>query len=295
MSTFSDNCGPATGFQNESLNDNILPEFESPGRKYDCETGPRFNREKIRSQIADYCLLMLGAPVLDIELDQQQLSLAVDEALRIFEEWAPQSYFQWYHFETVANQSIYQMPCDIGMIRDVKYLPPTCDGARELGGSMPLGWIGDTGYGAGGLSWGAWGYNRHQPYWGFSGEWLLFKQYEDMFTRLSGRNGGWEFYEDLRSIKIYPTPAFSGGQVSVHYLQKQKDWKEVHQFMNEYALALAKIMVGRIRSKFSQIVSPTQGITLDGATILQEGKEEKLQLEKDLIYKFQEPVPFMIG
>jgi len=295
MTQFVDGCSDVKGYQGDTLNDNILPEAESPGRDYDCQTGPRFNRERIRSQIADYVILMLGGPVIDLELDQQQLSLAVDEALRIFEEWAPQSYFQWYHFDTVAEQSIYQMPCDIGLIRDVQYLPPTCDGARELGGSMPLGWIGDTGYGAGGLAWGAWGYNRHQPYWGYAGEWVLFKQYEDMFERTSGRNGGWEFYEDQHSLKIYPTPHFGGGNVSVHYLQKKKDWKEVHQFMNEYALALAKIMVGRIRSKYSTIVSPGQGVTLDGATILQEGKDEKKQLEHDLIYKWQEPIPIMIG
>jgi len=289
-------CKPAVAvIPGTDLNENILPESQSPGRDYDCVTGRRFNREKVRSQIADYVIMLLGGPVIDLELDQQQLSLAVDEALRMFEEWAPQSYFQWYHITTEAMQSIYEMPCDVGMIRSVEYGPPSCDGASELGGSMPLGWIGDTGYGAGGLAWGAWGYNRHQPYWGYAGEWVLFKQYEDMFERLSGRNGGWEFYEDLHKIKVYPTPQVGGGEISVQYLQKKKDWKEVHQFMNEYALALSKIMVGRIRSKYSTIVFPGDGVTLDGATILAEGREEKIQLEKDLVYKFQEPLSIVLG
>ena len=79
------------------------------------------------------------------------------------------------------------------------------------------------------------------------------------------------------------------------YLQKKKDWKSVHQFMNEYSLALCKIMIGRIRSKYSTIVSPGDGVTLDGATILQEGKDEKKQLEHDLIYKWQEPLAILIG
>lgn len=276
-------------------NPNILPESQSPARGYDCNVGPRFNRERIRSKIADYVLLMLGSPVIDIELDQQQLTLAVDEALRIFEEWAPASYFEYFHFQTTAGQSIYKLPCDIGLIREVNIDTNFCNGASELGGSMPLGWIGDTGYGAGGLAWGAWGYNRHQPYWGYGGEWVMFKQYEDMFERLSGRNGGWEFNEDNYTIKIYPTPQIGGGHVTVHYLQKKKDWNEVHQFMNEYALALAKIMVGRIRSKYSTIVSPGEGVTLDGATILEEGKSEKIQLEKDLITRWQEPIPIILG
>jgi len=87
-------CGPLTAtIGGEQLNDNILPESESTARGYDCVTGPRFNREKIRSQIADACILLLGGPVIDLELDQQQLTFAVDESLRMFEEWAPQSYF----------------------------------------------------------------------------------------------------------------------------------------------------------------------------------------------------------
>lgn len=289
-------CGPAQPkLPTDSLNPNILPESQSPARDYDCQTGPRFNRERVRSEIADYVLLMLGAPVIQIELDVQQLSLVVDEALRIFEEWAPMSYFQYYHFTTTAGQSIYEMPCDIGLIRQVHYMPPSCDGATELGGGQVLGWIGDTGYGAGGLSWGAWGYNRNQPYWGYAGEWQLFKQYEDMFERMSSRNGAWEFFENDRTVKLYPTPHTGNGRVSVHYLQKKKDWSMTHQWMNEYALALGKIIVGRIRSKYSTLLSPGSGVTLDGATILAEGLAEKKQLEQDLVYKFQEPIPIIIG
>ena len=281
----------------QSNNPNILPQHESPARSYideDCMS-PRYNREKIRGEIADYIILMLGGPVIDLELDQQQLSLGVDEALRMFEEWAPQSYFEYYTFDTQPGVASYEMPCDVGLIRQVYYTAQSCDAASQLGGSMPLGWIGDTGYGAGGLAWGAWGYNRWQPYWGFAGEWVLFKQYEDMFERTSGRNGAWEFVESDHKIKLYPTPQVAGGQATVHYLQRQKDWSEVHQFMNEYGLALCKIMLGRIRGKYSQIVSPGQGITLDAQQLLQEGREEKLQLEKDLIYKWQEPIPINIG
>ena len=45
--------------------------------------GARPNRGKIRGQLKDYVLLMLGAPVVQIELDEQQLDLAVDASLKI--------------------------------------------------------------------------------------------------------------------------------------------------------------------------------------------------------------------
>jgi hypothetical protein len=274
----------------------ILPESQSPGRKYDCEDNIplRPQRERVRNEIAEYVILMLGGPVVDLELDQQQISMAVNEALKIFEEWAPSEYFQYYTFETQSGISTYCMPCDIGIIRQVHYVPKSCDGASELGGSMPLGWIGDTGYGAGGLSYGSWGYNRHQPYWGYQGEWVAFKIYEEMFERTSSRNPGWEFVEDRHHIKIYPAPQGDGGTVTVSYVQKKKNWPEVHQFMQEYALALCKIMLGRIRSKYNSIVSPGGGVTLDGQNLLTEGVQEKKDLERDLIFKWNDQQDLMI-
>ena len=56
--------------------------------------GPRRNRDKVREQIKDYVLTLLGAPVLPLELDDQQLENCVDFALQIFEEYAPMEYFQ---------------------------------------------------------------------------------------------------------------------------------------------------------------------------------------------------------
>jgi hypothetical protein len=292
-----DNLVIKTDCATENINPNILPESESPARRYDCEDkiGPRPNRERVRGEIADYILLMLGAPVLDIELDRQQITLAVDEALRIFEEWAPASYFQYYTFETNAGQSVYELPCDIGIIRNVEHLGRECDASSQLGGGQTLGWIGDTGYGAGGLAWGSWGYNRHQPFWGNAHEWVMFKQYEETFERLSGRNGGWEFFQDTHTLKIYPVPNLGGGTVTIHYLQKKKNWPEVHDWMNNYGLCLAKIMLGRIRSKYSNIVSPGGGVTLDGQNLLTEGLQEKKDLEKDLIYRWNEPIPMVLG
>jgi hypothetical protein len=51
------------------------------------QLGPRRQRELVREQLKDFVLLMLGAPAVAIELDQQQLDLAVDQALKIFEDY----------------------------------------------------------------------------------------------------------------------------------------------------------------------------------------------------------------
>lgn len=51
----------------------------------------------------------------------------------------------------------------------------------------------------------------------------------------------------------------------------------------DYALAECKIILGRIRSKFAGFTSiGNEGITMDGEVLIQEGKEEKTQLEETL-------------
>ena len=52
------------------------------------------------------------------------------------------------------------------------------------------------------------------------------------------------------------------------------------QWIFEYTLAIAKEMLGLIRNKYEQIPIPGAELTLDGDTMLSEGREDK----KDLLY-----------
>ena len=54
----------------------------------------------------------------------------------------------------------------------------------------------------------------------------------------------------------------------------------------EGALAFAKIMLGRIRSKITNPPGPNGGVQLDGQQILQEGLQDKKDWEERLITRF---------
>jgi len=256
-----------------------------------CKIAPRKNREKVRDQIKDYVLLMLGAPVVSIELDEQQLDGAIDFALQIFEDYAPREYYQWYVFNTVPGQTIYEMPCDIGMIREVAYKQTAqyAFSASDLGGVIPLEYMGAGAYGsiAGGI-------NPQTPVWGKMNEWMLYKQYEDTYNRMSSQQGGWEWIGGYGSIKLYPVP-YKTHLVAVHYLQKRPDFKEVTQAMQEGALSFAKIMLGRIRSKITNPPGPNGGVQLDGQQILQEGIQDKKDWEERLITRFGDLPQIILG
>jgi len=227
---------------------------------------------------------MLGAPVIDIELDQQQLDLAVDHALQIIEDYAPREWFDYYVFQTTPGKSVYKMPPYVGHIRNVFYKETAnfAFQASDLDGAIPIEYFYPGGaYSSiqGGLI------DPIQPIWGRMGEWTLYKQYEQMYSRVSSNIGGWEWVGDPQTIKLYPIPCKPQHAI-VHYLQKCKDWKCVTQSMQEGALAFAKIMVGRIRSKYQNIPGPQGGIVLDGQQILQEGLQEKKEWEERLITRF---------
>lgn len=244
--------------------------------------GPRKNREKVRGQIKDYVLTMLGAPVLPLELDDQQLENCVDFALQIFEDYAPMEYFQYYTFQTTPGQSVYKLPADVGFVRQISYkeTPNAAFSASDLGGVIPLEYMGAGAYGsiAGGI-------NPQQPVWGNMTDWVLYKQYEDMYTRISSQQGGWEFLGGYNHIKLYPIP-YRNYPVSVRYLQRRPDFALVTQAMQEGALAFAKIVLGRIRTRIGNPPGPNGGVQLDGATILAEGLQEKKDWEEKLITRW---------
>jgi hypothetical protein len=259
-----------------------------------CPTGigSRHKREKVKQEIREYILYMLGAPTLPLELDEQAIDFCINQALKIIESYASRDYFNYYVFNTSPGKSIYEMPPDIGFIRSVEYknFGQFAFNANELGGSVPLEYF----YGASSNGFGNGFMNPIQPVWGQAGEWVLYKQYEDMYSRVSSNLGGWEWVSGYRHIKLYPIPN-NNSKVAVHYLQKCKDWEEVTQAMQEGALSYAKEVLGRIRSRIKNPPGPGGGIQLDGDQLLAEAKEERKQWMEDLIYKFSEPLPITMG
>jgi hypothetical protein len=290
-------CGPFTdGYVVGDHEMPILPEGQNFTRYRDEEClSARPNRDVVREEIADYILLSLGAPVVRIELDRQQLTLCVDEALKRFEEHAPKSSFDNYYFDTVAGQGRYKLPCDVGIIRRVDFRPAgQCNGG--YGGAMGLGGAsglsipfagsfyypsGSFGGVYGGATRGYGSAGMHSHFHANIGEWVLVQSYQELFTRISSGEPSWEIASG-NTLIIYPTPRRGSMTVVVNYLQRMRDWPEANSWMKDYALAHAKEILGRIRSKFDRYVSPGGGVTLDGQALLAEAQQEKERLGESL-------------
>jgi len=250
----------------------------------------RPNRGKAREDIKDFVLLMLGAPVVRVELDEQQLDLAVDQALKVFEDYAPREYFDYKIIQTTPGKSVYELPPDVGNVRNVYYKEQGqfAFQASDLDGALPIEYFYPGGSYAsiqGGLI------DPIQPIWGRMGEWVLYKQYEQMFSRTSSNLGGWEWVGGLRKIKVYPTPQGGRcGKIIIHYIQNCKDWDNATEAMQMGALVYAKQMLGRIRSKYSNPPGPNGGMQLDGQILLQEAAEDLKQWREDLLFRYGDTV-----
>lgn len=252
--------------------------------------GPRKQREKVRMQVREYILHMLGAPVIKLELDEQNIDFCIDQAMKVFEDYAGKEYFSYYVFNTIPGKSIYEMPPEVGLIRNVYYkeMGTFAFQASDLDGAIPIEYFYPGGSYAsiqGGLI------DPVQPMWGRLGEWVLYKQYEQMYSRASSNIGGWEFIGGLGTIKLYPVP-YRVQKVIVHYMQRHKDWSEVTQAMQEGALTYAKEILGRIRSKYQSVPGAGGSIAMDGSTLIQEAREDRQKWFEDLIYKFGDILPF---
>lgn len=253
--------------------------------------GPRPNREKTREEIRDYILNMLGAPAIDfLELDEQNIDFCINQALRIVEEYAPMEYFSYHSFLTSPGKSVYTLPPDVGYVREVYYKEqPNFTFSTDLGGNIPIEYFYNGGYTMdGGLV------NLQQPVWGRAGEFMLFKSYERLFSKMSSNIGGWEWVGGYRTIKLYPVPC-GVSKVHVHYIQKCKDWEEMTTAMAEGALSYAKEILGRIRSRIKNPPGPNGGIQNDGAELLAEAKEERAKWKEELITRFGDLLPIMMG
>ena len=59
------------------------------------------------------------------------------------------------------------------------------------------------------------------------------------------------------------------------------------RFIRDHTLAMCKVTLGEIRSKFTSLPGFNNAVSLDGEKMRDEGKEEKEALEADLIEHFK--------
>ena len=249
-----------------------------------------------RQGLIDYCLRRLGQPVIEINIDDDQLDERVDDALE---------YFQEYHFDGVEKvflkHKITQTDIDNEFI-------PMGDPASPDGGPvisvvrvLPIP-----------------SFDSFQS--GFFNE-----EYQLRLNDLNNFSGSsmiqWSmslrnFSEIEQLFSITPQMMFNRKQNRVYL---EADWSEKFNvddyliieayraldpavypevwndmFLKKYTTALIKRQWGENLKKYQGVVLPG-GITLDGKTIYDEAVEEIRQIEEEISLKYELPADGYVG
>ena len=267
---------------------------------------------KTKGDLAELIKRRLGEPVIKVELDTQQIYDAIDYAKQKWLKWGVGNSIVETYFTTllIAGQNFYDLP--IGVVDVVDYEDQGSDyGINTLftldnflytrGLFNPLMWTG-------GYSYNLLSYHTA----------LDFLKTVDRYTPSIY---SYRYHKYTNQLEVHPAPP-SGNVLEVindqghkmdvdspgfvllrsymiegsHYGNMETNlskssWKRnssdeffyTSDWVFDYALAECKIILGRIRSKFSQFASiGNTGIALDGEALLQEGIQEKETLDERL-------------
>ena len=242
-----------------------------------------------RQNLIDYCLRRLGAPVTEINVDDDQVSDRIDDAIEFFQE---------YHFDGVEKvflkHTITQTDIDNEYIAVVD---PVISVLRVL--PIPDFNAFQTGF--------------------FNEEYQLRLQDLENFrasTMIDWAMSQVNFSLVEHLFSIQPTLLFNRKQNKVYL---ETDWankfdvgtiviieayraldpatySEVYNdmFLKKYATALIKQQWGSNLKKFTGVTLPG-GVTLDGQTIFSEAMEEINKIEEEMNMKYELPPDGFIG
>lgn len=245
------------------------------------------SKPETRKEFKAYCLRRLGAPVIQINVDNQQVEDLVDAALEYFGRNHHDGSIQMYvPVETTAQviQDKY-FPIDDSFVGVQRVLETSYQGSSQfsiewqlMASTYPFALKGD----------GLLTYSMAMSY------------RETLKNVVSGKTKHIRFNRHMDRLFIdIDWNTVREGQIFVVEATRVLDPDEFPQvwndpFLKKYATALIKRQWGNNLRKLRN-VQLVGGVTIDAEGILQEAEAEIKELEESMILEHQEPVDFIMG
>lgn len=240
-----------------------------------------------RTELKKYCLRRLGAPVVEINVDEDQVDDRIDDALEFYRD---------YHYDGSERTFLKHQVTETDKANKYIDIPPTIMGVINI---FPIG----TGLQANNL------FNlRYQISLNEVHDWASEKiqHYVASMERISLLEELLVGKQPLRfnrhTDKMYIDMDWNRVSVGEYiivecyqvldpdtYTSVWGDW-----WLRQYATALIKRQWGENMKKFEGMQLPG-GVTFNGQTIWSEAQEEILRLEEEVQKKFSMPAMDMIG
>jgi hypothetical protein len=248
--------------------------------------------ENARQKVIDYCATMLGAGMVDVELDPVHYNTAIDKALAKYRQRSSNSVEESFGFFTLqVDQNVYTLPQEVMQVREVFRRSIGSRSGGGDGGSLfePFNLAYTNTYllsssNMGGLA----------TYYAFAG-------YQKLVGKMFGSFINFTFNPTTKKLTIMQRPR-TEESILIWMYNYRPDFNLFEDpyagiWIKDYALAQCKLILGEARGKFGQIASPSGGTTLNGSELKSEGTAmvEKLELELINNYDNQQPMTFVFG
>ena len=232
--------------------------------------------------IKDYILARLGHPVIRVELTPFQIKTCIDEAVTNLHYHAPLWTKQIATFIASGGTNSYELPRFI--LDNLEYVVYKKSLLSVQGQTGTLEFDFFIKY-----------FQDNFLFREFAiGDFFLLQQNLEMIRKVLGQEGTWDVINN-RYLQLYPTPPMNE-VVILEYRALDSDTLHpaYRNWIQKYATACAKGVLGEIRGKYSILPSPGGGATLNGPALVQASTQEKEELYQKLLDELEEPPAFTV-
>lgn len=242
----------------------------------------------IRKTLADRMITRLAGRIIDVELDPIDIEECIQTTLDKYKQRSSNSVEEGYFFlEMQEDKSEYLLPKEIIEVREIfrRGLGRTQGGVTfdPFNAAFTNFYLLEAGR-QGGLA-----------------TYRLFTEYQEMIGTMFGEHIMFTWQPNNHRLEIIRNIRGPETVLLWCYYNRNDDSliEDIYAkpWIIDYSVARAKILLGEGRGKFSQIIGPQGGTTLNGDQIKNEGIADIDRLEKEIeeLGSGEEPLGFLIG
>jgi hypothetical protein len=246
---------------------------------------------ELKQNLIDYCKLMLGDQIIDLELDPAHYEAAYQRTIGVYRQRANYAYEEAYIFmELIRDMNIYTLPQEVVSVRQIF--------RRTFGDSSgPFASNFDPFSQA--------SMNVYLMNFNVSGglaTYDFYTQYVELAARMFGGYMNYTWNPVTKKIQLVRDPKGSGENVLIWVYQLKPEVNllqdyQIQQWIKDYMTAVCKMIIGEAREKFSTIAGPQGGGSLNGAAMKTEAQAQmdaKI-LELTNYVDGSQPITWVIG
>jgi hypothetical protein len=246
---------------------------------------------QLKQNLIDYVKLQLGDQIIDLELDPAHYESAYQKTIGTYRQRAQNAYEESYSFfDLIKDQNIYTLPQEIISVRQC-FRRTFGDATGPFASNFdPFSQASLNVYlmnfnVAGGLA-----------------TYDFYSQYVELAGRMFGAYFNYTYNPVTKKLQLMRDPKNTGEAVLIWTYNLKPEINllsdyQISQWIRDYMVANAKMIIGEAREKFAQIAGPGGGSSLNGAAMKSEAKEAMLALEDQLVRYVDgsQPITWVIG